>query len=88
MAAANPGMRPGAYAVLAVEDSGIGMSDEVRARVFEPFFSTKRVGESTGLGLSSVYGIVKQHEGYIAVESRAGAGSTFRIYLPRHVDTR
>jgi signal transduction histidine kinase len=87
MAAANPGMRPGAYAVLAVEDSGVGMSDEVKARVFEPFFSTKRVGESTGLGLSSVYGIVKQHEGYIAVDSRAGAGTTFRIYLPRHADT-
>jgi PAS domain S-box-containing protein len=78
----HPGTRPGSYIVLTVGDSGSGMNDETLAHIFEPFFSTKAVGHGTGLGLATVYGIVRQHDGCIDVQSKPGAGTTFRIYLP------
>ena len=80
--ARHAGARPGVFACLSVRDTGSGMNADDLRHIFEPFFTTKDVGKGTGLGLATVYGIVKQHDGWVEVNSDPGRGTEFRIFLP------
>ncbi|HMC26340.1 MAG TPA: ATP-binding protein, partial [Verrucomicrobiae bacterium] len=78
----HPEATAGDFVCISVTDTGCGMDDQTKSRLFEPFFTTKEVGKGTGMGLATAYGLIKQHNGWIEVESKVGAGATFKIFLP------
>jgi two-component system cell cycle sensor histidine kinase/response regulator CckA len=75
--------RPGEFVLITISDNGRGMDAEIQKHIFEPFFTTRRIDKGKGLGLATVYGIVKQYKGWINVHSEVGGGTTFKVYLPR-----
>lgn len=83
--ASERGVEPGQYVCICVTDTGTGMDDDTVAKAFEPFFTTKPIGQGTGLGLSMIYGFAQQSEGYAKINSDVGRGTTFKLYLPRHL---
>ena len=83
----HPEVSPGEYVRITVQDSGVGMTEETKERVFDPFYTTKLAGEGVGMGLSAAYGTVKQSGGHVWVETEIGKGTTFEIHLPRHVES-
>src|ERR1017187_4450093 len=85
--AQNPQRREGSFVCLSVSDKGCGIFTDLMPRIFDPFFTTYDVGQGPGLGLTTFYGIVEQHHGWVEVSSEIGQGTTFRIYLPRLADT-